>query len=202
MAAAAFPNAGDMALPLGDGAQLSVAMRRQERRLRAEQLVRNYYAFVWRTAKGMGLEASDAEDVTQRVMMVAARRIDDLDAGKERAFLSKVTYHLVRQTYRTRRRHPEDSDERVAESEAPGPALDELADQHRALLEFQRVVVKIPEKLRLPFLLFEVEGCSKPEIAEALGIAVGTVASRIRRARQLFQQHVLRARLGAMRAAP
>ncbi len=156
---------------------------------RAEQLVRTHYGFVWRTARGMGISAADAEDLAQRVMIAAARRIRDIEEGKEKAFLYRTTCNLVRRAFRSRFRRPEDASEDVVDSVAPGPAPDELIEQRRGLQEFERIVALLPEKLRLTFLLYEVEGATQPEIAEAMGARLGTVASRIRRAKELFQRH-------------
>ena len=58
-----------------------------ERSRRLEQLVRDNIDFVWRLARHLGLPASDADDVAQRVMIVASNRLDDIEIGKERAFL-------------------------------------------------------------------------------------------------------------------
>ena len=189
LARIAIPGTADF--PLENHAKPSTT---QARSLRAEQLVRKYYSFVWRTARGMGLCPADSDDVAQRVMIIGSERLDDLIEGKEKAFLFRTTYHLVRRVFRSSSRRPECLVEDAEVGVDPRPGLDELADQQRALREFGRIVASLPEKLRLPFLLFEIEGCTKPEIAEVLGIAVGTAASRIRRAREVFQNHVARAR--------
>lgn len=59
----------------------------------------------------------------------------------------------------------------------------------------------MPFELRVVFVLNEVEELTGPEIAELLDIPVGTVASRLRRARALFEEKVRRHQLGSNRGA-
>ena len=76
-----------------------------------------------------------------------------------------------------------------ARSDAPDPERALAGDELRARLG--RELLALPENLRAPVVLYDVEGLSYGEIAEVLDVAEGTVKSRIHRARQ-----VLRARLG------
>ena len=165
------------------------------RERRVDSLVRTHYDFVWRTARSMGLARADAEDVAQRVMLTATIRIDDLVQGKEKAFLFRTTHYVVRRTFRAWWRRREQAIDDMDVRTSGGPAVDELTDQRRALLEFEEIIEELPEKLRIPFLLFDVEGWSKPEIAEVLRVAVGTVASRIQKARRVFKQQASRQQL-------
>jgi RNA polymerase sigma-70 factor (ECF subfamily) len=169
---------------------------------RLDRLVRAHLGFVWRTARHLGLGSTDADDVTQRVMPVAAARLEDLVPGRERAFLPSTTTHMAQKANRARTRTPEDATDELFEQAAPEPAPDELVDQRRARAEFDRITGQLSEELRIPFLLFEVEGWSQPEIGLALGMPVGTVASRIRRAREEFLRLATRQRLFAKAISP
>jgi RNA polymerase sigma-70 factor (ECF subfamily) len=71
-----------------------------------------------------------------------------------------------------------------------------VTERNRAREMLDRILLQMPDTLREAFILFEIEDMSVPEIAELLGIPTGTAASRLRRARELFQNGVaeLRAR--------
>jgi RNA polymerase sigma-70 factor (ECF subfamily) len=56
--------------------------------------------------------------------------------------------------------------------------------------------------LRTVFILFEIEGLSAPSIASMLDIPVGTAASRLRRARDIFREHAARLRKRIEREVP
>lgn len=79
----------------------------------------------------------------------------------------------------------------LLEQDAPLP--DQAAEQRRARVLLDRFLSSIPEDLATAFVLFELEGLERHEVAELLGIPMGTAASRLRRAREAFQKavHVL-----------
>jgi RNA polymerase sigma-70 factor (ECF subfamily) len=65
-------------------------------------------------------------------------------------------------------------------------SIEERIDQRRALDLLDRMLARLSLKLREPLILFEIEGYSQSEIAEALSLPLGTVASRLRRGREKF----------------
>jgi RNA polymerase sigma-70 factor (ECF subfamily) len=72
------------------------------------------------------------------------------------------------------------------------PSAEDLLDQRRARQLLDQALDILPEKLRAPFVLFAIEGMTRVEVAELLGLAPGTVASRVQKARALFESAVLR----------
>jgi RNA polymerase sigma-70 factor (ECF subfamily) len=72
------------------------------------------------------------------------------------------------------------------------PRPDELSDQTRARAVLDRVLVRMPEDMRVVFVLCEIEQMTAPEIARLLDLPVGTVASRLRRGRELFEARAAR----------
>jgi RNA polymerase sigma-70 factor (ECF subfamily) len=68
------------------------------------------------------------------------------------------------------------------------PAPDECVDQKRLREWLDEVLSAMPDDLRAVFVLFELEELSSQEIARHLELPVGTVASRLRRARDVFSQ--------------
>jgi RNA polymerase sigma-70 factor (ECF subfamily) len=158
----------------------------RSRTARVEQIVREHFGLIWRVGQRLGLQSADAEDVAQRVMVVAARRLDDLIEGKERAFLVRTTFYMADKVRRARQRRAEELSNDLSEWAAQSSGPDDAADQRGALRELDRVLNRLPEDLRKVLVLFEIEGFSQSEIGETLRIPQGTVASRIRRARARF----------------
>src|SRR5262245_28116714 len=56
------------------------------RSVRLRALMDRHFDFVWRSARRLGLAPADADDVAQDVFIVAARRLDEIDPDRERAF--------------------------------------------------------------------------------------------------------------------
>lgn len=163
---------------------------RPEARLRA--IVEQHYDFVWRALRVVGLTDASAEDAAQQVMCVAARRLEEIRAGAERSFLFSTAMRVAAEFRRTARRRPATTDADVEALVAETPSSEELVDERRAHETLQRVLDAMPVELRLVFVLFEIEELKATEIAEMLGVPVGTVSSRLRRGREAFQAIVRR----------
>lgn len=153
---------------------------------RVEQLIKANLDFVWRLARHLGLPASDADDVAQRVMIVASNRFDDIEIGKERAFLYRTTLFIGQKVRRNWGKGREVLTDDLPEAEAPHAQPDELLDRRRAYADLHRVLQRLPETLRTALVLYELEGWTLAEIAAAQSIPQFTVASRVRRARKHF----------------
>jgi RNA polymerase sigma-70 factor (ECF subfamily) len=167
---------------------------------RAADFARAYIDFAWRVARRLGLARADAEDVAQRAMLVAAQRVETVAAGSERAFVFRIVAHLVSKVYRARHRKREEPEEAAGELVDLDHDPEALLEQRRAREALDAILQALPPDLRAAFVLFEIEGLSQPEIALALGIPSGTVASRLRRAREQFQRVAARRGLTARSA--
>ena len=155
------------------------------RRARLEGMVERDYRVIWRLLRRLGLPPNDADDAAQQVFLIAAERLDDIQPRSERAFVFGTALRLVQSfRRRTRRELPSDQgDDNL--SGLPDP--ERLTEQRRALEALNRILATLPLELRSVFVLFELEAMTSPEIAELLGIPLGTVASRLRRAREQFR---------------
>jgi RNA polymerase sigma-70 factor (ECF subfamily) len=87
---------------------------------------------------------------------------------------------------RDRQRRPEVSADALASVRAPGMQPDDRIELTRAAELLDELLEHLPEELRRVLVLAELEEASVPSIAELEGIAEGTAASRLRRAREAF----------------
>lgn len=171
------------------------------REVRIERLVGLHFDFVWQLLRRLGLSPSDADDAAQQVFMILARRLDDLEPGRERAFLYGTTRRVLSNLRRAVKRRSETDDVILGEASSEASPPDELlaAARDRAFLD--ELLAALPDELRRVFVLAELEELAVPEIATLEGIPVGTAASRLRRARAVFRDVLAAAhaqkRLGA-----
>lgn len=159
---------------------------RGEARVRA--IVAAHFDAVWRLLRRLGVAPSSVDDAAQQVFIVAARKIDEIEAGGERRYLQGIAYRVASEQRRASSRRREDGPIEEAASESPLP--DELVDRKRAREMLDRVLDAMPFDLRAVFVLFELDGLTVPEIAELLDLPIGTASSRLRRAREDFRSRV------------
>jgi RNA polymerase sigma-70 factor (ECF subfamily) len=159
---------------------------------RIEVIVRTHYSVMWRLARRWGLSESDADDVAQQAVIIASRRLAEIAPGAERAFLFRATLFLASKVRRNRRRRGEEAvlDWDEIPDDIPDP--ERLLEQRRARAELDAILEELPEPLRAAFVLFELEHQSQAEVAEVLQIPVGTVASRVRRSREIIAAAIAR----------
>jgi RNA polymerase sigma-70 factor (ECF subfamily) len=154
-----------------------------EKHGRVRSLVDDHVRFVERTLRKEGVPHADLDDEVQRTFIIAARRLDDVRTGAERSFLFQVARNTASHARRTMARRREFPSDDLPERSEPLGTPEDLAvrKQMRALLD--AALGSIDESLKAVFVLYELEGMDSLEIAAALGIPRGTVASRLRRAR-------------------
>ena len=151
--------------------------------------------FVWRSVRRLGVPDAGVDDAVQEVFVVAARRLAEIDAGKERAFLFGTAVRVAADVRRgAGRRRARISDDEAPDAADPTPAADELVDRKRARALLDEIVASMPDDVRPVFVLYELEAMTMAEIADVLEIPAGTVASRLRRARELFEAAIARRR--------
>jgi RNA polymerase sigma-70 factor (ECF subfamily) len=162
-----------------------------EREARLRGLVDRHIDFVARVLRNAGTPQAEVDDDVQRTFIAVANRLNDVRPGAEKSFLLRTALNVAAHARRTLARRRE-----VAEEEAPelevAATPEELTDQKRARQLLDRVLAAMDDDLRTVFVLYEFEELSMVEIAEALGLPRGTVASRLRRARADFSERVSR----------
>jgi RNA polymerase sigma-70 factor, ECF subfamily len=164
---------------------------------RVAYLFDTYYDFVWRLVRRLGTAPAMVDDATQRVFIVAARKVAEIEPNREQSFLHGVAIRVVADMRDAARRRgtPEELDERAP---APDPGADELLDQKRARQWLDQILQSMELAERSVFVLFELEGLTMAEIASVEGLAPGTVASRLKRARETFAAKTARLRARRM----
>lgn len=163
--------------------------------LRLTGIVRQHYAFLWRSLRRLGVPEADADDAAQRVLEVVARRLGDIDPRAEKSFLFQTGLRVASDLRRARGRARTIADEDTlthATDEKPSP--EEALNRKQARAELDVILDQLSLDLRAVFVLFELEEMSTNEIAALLQIPPGTVSSRLHRARGEFQAICVRAR--------
>ena len=160
--------------------------------VRARALVSDHFDFVWRLLRRLGVPLGDVDDAAQQVFMVGTRRLADIAPGSERTFLYGTALRLA-STIRRNARRRERFIESVATDHEPSARTphDEL-ERRRALAFLDTVLCALADDQREVFVLTEIEELSAPQVASLLSIPLGTVASRLRRARQAFADELTR----------
>ncbi len=163
-----------------------------------ERLVVLHFDFIWRFLLRLGVGEADAEDLAQQVFLVLNAHRDAATSGTVRAYLVGVARRIASTYRRSQRRRRDVVADDTPDQTDVSPSPEELADRGRAAVVLDRILeTRMTEAEREVFVLFEIEELSMSEIAGALAIPSGTVASRLRRARTQFQ-----AALSAWRLEP
>jgi RNA polymerase sigma-70 factor (ECF subfamily) len=164
------------------------AVSDREGRLRS--LVDRYIDFVARVLRNAGTPQSEVDDDVQRTFIAAARRLDDVRPGAEKSFLLRTALHTAAHARRTLARRREVPEEEAPEVVDVSFSPEQLIEQKRARQMLDGVLEQMEPELRTVFVLYEFEDMSMAEIADTIAIPRGTVASRLRRAREDFRERV------------
>lgn len=164
-----------------------------------ESLVARYYAPLYQFAFSLTRVEADACDLTQQTFTIWAAKGHQLrDASKVKTWLFTTLHREFLESRRRQTRFPH-CDLETAQAELPAispAAVSELDAAH--LLD---VLQQVDETYQAPVALFYLQDCSYNEIAEILGVPLGTVKSRL--ARGISQmQHLLARDIAAGQTPP
>ncbi len=178
--------------------QLVTAAQRGDRAA-TDVLLRRHYDRVHAVCRRIAGGTRDADDAAQEAMIRVVRNIDHFDG---RSTFSTWVYRIATNTaldeLRKRQRRPQlqvvsDEDSSYGRS-SPREPVDEIA--HREVesvvdrLAIDRALADLPPDYRVPVVMRDVGDLDYSEIAEALGIPIGTVKSRIARGRKLLLEQL------------
>jgi RNA polymerase sigma-70 factor (ECF subfamily) len=165
--------------------------------------VSTYGDRVYRLAIRITGNAADAEEVVQDTLWAASRKIDTFrGTAAFGSWMYRITANTAYQKLRGRRskRNEVPWEELAPTFDDRGQDRNLAVDRSRGLkdpaveAELKSVlcgaIAELPADYRTPFLLHDVEGLSNAEIAETLQVKLGTVKSRVHRARLFLQKRV------------
>ena len=152
------------------------------------RIVERYQSQVLNLAARMLGSRVQAEDVAQETFISAYRSLGRFRGGNLRAWLLRIAANGSRDALRRRARRPESSLDLTLENPSFQPASGAESPESAALrgelnAEIQRAILALPADQRATIALVDAQGLSYRETAEALGVSVGTVKSRLSRAR-------------------
>jgi len=152
------------------------------------RLVEAYQAQVYGVAYRMLGAAAPAEDATQETFIAAWRHIRSFRGGSFRAWLLRIATNACYDHLRALKRAASVSLEALRESAAWQPPAPDPSPEAQALSaelarEIERAIAGLPPDQRAVLVLADVHGLSYEEVAQAAGCSLGTVKSRLSRAR-------------------
>jgi RNA polymerase sigma-70 factor (ECF subfamily) len=156
-----------------------------------EVLMRRYNQRLYRAARAILQNDADAEDAVQQAYLNAYRHLDQFE-GRARfsTWLTRIAVYEALSRRRRARDTPLGStdDEQIerAVSAAPDPERQTYAGELGTLLE--SALATLPHGYRSVFMLREIDGLNTAETAQQLRVSVGTVKTRLHRARDLLQR--------------
>lgn len=159
-----------------------------EQRFSFEQTVMPHLDAAYNLARWLTRNDQDAEDVVQEAYLRAFRFFDGFRGGDGRAWLLAVVRNTCLTWLRQRgRKEMVEFDEQAHAAEVPLPTPETTLLQKAALGSVQDCLEALPVEYREAFVLRELEDMSYKEIADVSGVPIGTVMSRLSRARKRLQ---------------
>jgi RNA polymerase sigma-70 factor (ECF subfamily) len=151
-----------------------------------EDLVDRHRMAVYRLARSVTGNHHDADDAAQETFLRVYRALGSYDPNRPfKPWLKRITYNTSLNTVRagkSRSRGIVDGD--LPEIADSNPAQPERMEADQNIASVDHAVQNLPSDLRVTLLLRAVEGMSYKDIATAMGVKIGTVMSRLSRARE------------------
>lgn len=166
-------------------------LRSKQRKFK--EVTYGYFDGLYRMAFARLSNAEDAEDIVQETYLKAFRAFDTFREGtNSKAWLIRILVNTIRDHIRkdgrTVQSVPFDESIQVASRHTADP--EEKLCRREIDPELQSALRSLPESFLTPFLLRELQALSYQEIAAALDIPIGTVMSRLSRARDMLRKNL------------
>ncbi|MCW9013371.1 MAG: RNA polymerase sigma factor [Gammaproteobacteria bacterium] len=167
--------------------------RKRSSHAQFEQLVQPHLQRLYKLAYRFAGQRDDAEDLVQDVLLKLYPRLEEMQAiEKLGPWLARVLYRHFIDRLRSQQRSPIqfiDDEQPFYESHvSDGLEPDDLLESELSQQSLQRALDQLNEDQRLLVLLHDVEGYSLPEINQLLDVSVGTIKSRLSRARSKLRE--------------
>lgn len=162
------------------------------------QLVTAYQNMAYSVAYRMLQESNASADAVQDSFVKAYRGLESYRGGSFKSWLMRIVTNTCYDALRSRGRRPTDSLDDLVENVEYAPFLTDKQESPPAYAErmelqliLERAIASLPEEQRLVLVLCDVEGYAYEEISEITGVAMGTVKSRISRARSRLRDYLV-----------
>jgi RNA polymerase sigma-70 factor (ECF subfamily) len=157
-----------------------------DRRRRFEAQALPHLDAAYNLARWLSRSPADADDIVQDAMLRAFRAFDGFRGGDAKAWILTIVRNCWRSAgaANKRRGHTSLEEENLAAQDNP----EEAAIQTDARRRLDVLVAGLPEEFRTVLILREMEDMSYREIAEITGTPIGTVMSRLARARAILRE--------------
>jgi RNA polymerase sigma-70 factor (ECF subfamily) len=165
------------------------------------QLVRTYQAQVFRTAYRVLSDQAAAEDAAQDAFIAAFKHIRSYRGGSFKAWLLRIVTNRCYDQLRVKQRRPTSSlDAMLLDPDNPAPGADraapetpqDVAERKELGEAIQRGLTTLPPDQRVTLVLIDIEGLNYDEAADAMQTNVGTVKSRLSRARAAMRDFLVK----------
>ncbi len=164
------------------------------------EFYRQHVRFAWRALLRLGVPESEVADAAQDVFMVVHRKLGEFGGrSKPTSWIFAICMRIASERRRSspaRREVPWMDD---ASHEPIGDNGIAVLERGQARVLLEGILDKMPDEQRIVFVLFELEQLSAAQIAALLEIAEGTVRSRLRLARAVFERATARLRASEQR---
>lgn len=161
-------------------------------------LVLEYQELIFNQAYRVMGESNAADDATQDAFIAAFRKLNTYRGGSFRAWLLRIVTNICYDELRRRKRHPttqlDPVDDAGEEIESPywiadpNESPEETAERAELGHAIQRCIDDLPPDFRVVVTLVDIQGLDYTEVAEVVGKPLGTVKSRLARARTRLRQ--------------
>jgi len=171
-------------------AQKGKDLEEQEQQARFEETIMPHLDAAYNLARWLTRNEHDAQDVVQDAFLRAFKFFDGFRGGNSRSWLLSIVRNTTYTWLQKNRRQEVAtvSDEEIHKIEDPSSNPEVLLFKNSDRQELIRAVEQLPVEFREILILRELEGMSYKEIAEMADVPIGTVMSRLARARKQLQQ--------------
>ena len=162
------------------------------------QIVLRYQNLAYSHAYALLGDADSAEDATQDSFIKTFQAMSAYRGGSFRSWLLKIVTNSAYDILRRLHRHPNEPlfpvDENGEEAEAPiwlsdpSASVEDTVEQHESSRQIYKVLDELPEVYRSVITLVDIDELNYAEAAQALRVPIGTIKSRLARARILMQK--------------
>jgi RNA polymerase sigma-70 factor (ECF subfamily) len=165
------------------------------------QIVRAYQTQVYRTAYRVLGEQASAEDATQDAFVSAFKHIRAYRGGSFKAWLLRIVTNACYDQLRVKQRRPTASlDAMLIDPDNPAPGIDhaapespqDFAERQELNSTIQTGLATLPPDQRMTLILVDIEGLSYDQVAQAMQTNIGTVKSRLSRARLALRDFLVK----------